>query len=76
MSKLAKILVTVGVLFVYFLLSAMLVGVREASGHTTPGFMGIILLVAVIGAIRAIWKSGKKDGDNDNNNNDTSILQK
>ena len=27
MSKLAKILVTVGVLFVYFLLSAMLVGV-------------------------------------------------
>ena len=75
MSKLAKILVTVGALFVYLLFFAMLVGVREASGHTTPGFMGIILLVALIGAIRAIWKSGKKNGDN-NNDNDTSILQK
>lgn len=74
MSKFAKILVTIGVLFVYFLLSAVAVGVRESAGYKTPGFMGIILLVAVIGAIRAIWKSGKKNSDNDNN--DTSILQK
>lgn len=74
MSKFAKILVTIGVLFVYFLLSALVMGVRESSGHKTPGFMGIILLVAVIGAIRAIWKSEKKNNDNDNN--DASILQK
>ena len=49
-------------------------GTREASGHSTPGFLGVILLLAVIGAVRAIWKSGKKDGDKSDSN--SSVLQK
>ena len=61
MSKFAKLLVTIGVLFVFFMLFAVIVGARVDAGHSTPGIFGLILFAAVIGAIRAIWKSDKKD---------------
>lgn len=73
MNKLAKILVTIGVLFVFFILFAAVVGSMGATGQKTPGFLGLILFAAVFFSIRAIWKNGKKDDDN---KNDTSILQK
>ena len=72
MSKLAKILVTVVVLFLFFLLFAAVVGSRTDSGQNTPGIFGLILFAGVIGAIRAIWK---KDSEN-NNDSDNSTLQK
>ena len=72
MSKLAKILVTVVVLFLFFLLFSAVVGTRTDSGHNTPGIFGLILFAGVIGAIRAIWK---KDSEN-NNDSDNSTLQK
>ncbi len=56
MSKLSKILVTVGAIFIFFLLFGALVSARGDSGHSTPGILGLILLLALIGAIRAIWK--------------------
>ena len=71
MNKLAKVLVTIGIVLVFFLLFALLNAVRQESGHRTPGFIGIILLAAAYGAIRAIWKKGKND-----KGNDSSILQK
>lgn len=71
MNKTAKILVTICIVLVFFLLFAAIVGTREASGHKTPGFLGLILFAAVLGAIRAIWKSKKKDDDSD-----SSMLQK
>ena len=61
MSKFAKLLVTIGVLFVFFMLFAVIVGARGDAGHSTPGIFGLILFAAVIGASRAIWKSDKKD---------------
>lgn len=61
MSKFAKILVTIVVLFVFFMLFGAIVGARRDSGHSTPGIIGLILFAAVIGAVRAIWKSGNKD---------------
>lgn len=73
MNKLAKILVTIVALFVFFLLFAAIVGSRSDAGHQTPGFLGVILFAALIGGIRAIWKSGK---DSDKENNDNSVLQK
>ena len=73
MSKLAKILVTVGVLFVFFLLFSVVVGTRADSGQNTPGILGLILFAGVIGAIRAIWK---KDNEKNNNDSDNSTLQK
>ena len=72
MSKLAKILVTIVVLMVFFLLFGTLVGSRSADGHQTPGFIGLILFAAVVYAIRAIWKSGNSD---DRSNDNGSILQ-
>lgn len=72
MNKFAKTLVTVGILFVFFLLFALVVGGREASGHKTPGFFGLILTIAVYGAIRAIWKKKKNDENDDNG----AMLQK
>ncbi len=72
MNKTAKIVVTIIVVFAFFLLFALVNAGREASGHSTPGILGLILLAAAYGAIRAIWKSGK---DNNNNYPD-SMLQK
>lgn len=73
MNKLAKILVTIGVLFVFFLLFGAVVGSLDAAGQKTPGFLGLILFAAAFFSIRAIWKSGKKD---DNDKNSTSVLQR
>lgn len=75
MSKFTKTVVTIGVCFLFYILFTVTIITRESSGRNTPGILGIILFVGLIGAIRAIWK--KRDNDSDNNNNDnTSILQK
>ena len=71
MGKLAKILVTIGIVFVFFLLFGLLNAGRQEAGYRTPGFIGVILLAAAYGAIRAIWKNEKND-----KNNDSSILQR
>ncbi len=77
MEKSAKIIVTIVIVIVWLLLNGLLTGVNEAAGRSTPGFLGIILMMAFIGALTAIWKKDKKD-DNDkkDNNNNNSILQK
>lgn len=61
MSKFAKILVTTGVVLIFFMLFAAIVGARGDAGHSTPGIIGLILFAAFIGAIKAIWKSDRKD---------------
>lgn len=71
MGKSAKILVTVGVVFLFFIVYGAIVGVMKDAGRT-PGFLGLIALGALIGALRAIWKKNKKDEDCNSN----SILQK
>jgi len=48
-----------------------LIGIRESSGHRTPGMLGLILFAGLVGAIRAIWKKQSNDDDTD-----ASILQK
>ncbi len=73
MNKLAKIIVTIVVLLVFFLLFGAVVGSRSATGQHTPGLLSLILFAAVVFSIRAIWKSGK---DNNNDKGNGSILQK
>lgn len=75
MSKLAKILVTVGVVFLFLIINTVIVGVRSEAGYKTPGFFAVILFVGMIGALKAIWKKPKNENDNKDNDN-TSILQK
>lgn len=72
MSKLAKILVTIGVVFLFFIVFAVIAGVMSDAGRT-PGILGLIVFGALIGALRAIWKKPKSEDDKDDN---TSVLQK
>lgn len=74
MNTITKILVTVGCVLIFIILFAGVVGTREAAGHKTPGIVGLVLFAALIGALRAIWKGGKKEDDKAND--DSSILQK
>ena len=71
MSQLSKILVTVGVVFLFFIIFGAIAGSMSDEGRT-PGILGLIVFGALIGALRAIWKKPKNDDNNDN----TSILQK
>lgn len=71
MSQLSKFLVTVGVVFLFFIIFGAIAGSMSDAGRT-PGILGLIVFGALIGALRAIWKKPK----NDDNNDDTSILQK
>lgn len=70
MSTFVKVVMTFGVLFLFFIIFGAIVGIRGGSGHSTPGFLGLIVFAALVGALRAIWKGkGKKKEDN------SSILQ-
>lgn len=71
MSQLSKILVTVGVVFLFFIIFGAIAGSMSDAGRT-PGILGLIVFGALIGALRAIWKKPKNDDNNDN----TSMLQK
>lgn len=75
MSKSAKILVTIGAIFIYMIIATPILTIMKESGQSS-GFVGLILLVALIGAIRAIWKKPNKDNGDNNNEKDSSVLQK
>lgn len=67
MQKSTKVIVTIVAIVLFFILFAVVTGVRSDAGYSTPGFLGIILLAALIGALRAIWKK------NDNNDDNTTL---
>lgn len=72
MDKLAKIFVTIGVIFLFFIIAIPITAGIKSSG-SSPTFINLILIIGVIGAIKAIWKKNKK---NNNDDNSASILQK
>lgn len=55
MSQLSKILVTVGVVFLFIIVFGAIADAISDAGQT-PGVFGLIALCALIGALRAIWK--------------------
>lgn len=71
MSQLSKILTTVGVVFLFFIIFGVIAGAASNAGRT-PGIFGLIVFGGLIGALRAIWKKPKNEDNNENN----SILQK
>lgn len=75
MSKSAKVLVTIGAIFLYIIIATPIMAAMKESGQSS-GFIGLILLVALIGAIRAIWKKQKNEGKKDDDENNSSVLQK
>ena len=44
-------------------LFAVIVGVRGDAGYLTPGPLGLIVGLGMIGAIRAVWKKDKTEDD-------------
>lgn len=75
MSKLSKLLITIVVVVIFIALFAIVAGISSDAGRHTPGIIGLILFAAVIGAVRAIWKSDDNDKD-EKNDSDKGILQK
>ena len=71
MSQLSKILVTIGVVVLFVIIFGAIAGSMSDSGRT-PGILGLIVFGALIGALRAIWKKPKNEENKDN----TSVLQK
>lgn len=71
MNKVSKILVTIGIVFIFLILFGVIVGIRGEAGHRTPGILGLAVFAGMVGALKAVWKKPKKD-ENENNN---SILQ-
>lgn len=74
MSKSAKVLVTIGAIFLYIIIATPILAAMKESGKSS-GFVGIILMVVLIGALRAIWKRPKRDEGNNEDDN-SSVLQK
>jgi len=73
MSKASKTIVTVVLVFIYIIITAVLTGVREDSGAGKgSGMIGVILAIGLIFGIVAVWKykpenqdGAGKDSDND-----------
>lgn len=72
MNQLAKILVTLGIIIVFIVLFTGVSVMRDYSGNSTPGILGLILFAALIGSLRAVWKKNRPK----NNDNSDDMLQK
>ena len=59
MNTFAKVLVTIGVVFLFIIVFGAIVGARSDAGHSTPGILGLIMFGALVGALRTIWKKPK-----------------
>ncbi|MBP3246357.1 MAG: hypothetical protein J6M36_00570 [Prevotella sp.] len=56
MTKTAKVLVTIGVIFLYIIIATPITAAMKESVQSA-GFVGLILLVALVGSIRVILKN-------------------
>lgn len=64
MDKLGKVIVTIVVVVLFFVVFAVIVGVREDNGAHTPGIIGLAAFAGLIAALRAIWKKDDNDFGN------------
>ena len=56
MRKASKIILTIIIVVVFLVLDVIIVGTRSDAGYSTPGPLGLITFLGLIGAIRAVWK--------------------
>ncbi len=76
MNKTAKIIVTIVAIVIFIIVFALINVGRQSQGYHTPGILGVVAMCVLIAALRAVWKSDKKDDDKKNDNDSSSILQK
>ena len=74
MEKTTKIIVTIVAIVIFFIVFGLINAGRQSQGFHTPGILGVVAMCVLIAALRAVWKSDKKDDKN--KDNDSSILQK
>lgn len=75
MKNSAKVLVTLGVIFLFFIIAIPITaGIKSSGGSST--FITLILFVGLIGAIKSIWSKPKQGQERNGKDDDTSILQK
>ena len=74
MVKTTKIIVTIVAIVIFFIVFGLINAGRQSQGFHTPGILGVVAMCVLIAALRAVWKSDKKDDKN--KDNDSSILQK
>lgn len=75
MNKTSKIIISVIAVFVVFIIFAAMAGAASDAGGHVPGIIGLILFGGLYGGLKAMWNENKKN-DEQNNDNDNSILQK
>jgi len=63
MSNTSKVLVTIGIIIAFLFFFGLLTASRSSSGNSTPGVIGMILLVGMIAGIKAVWKKEKDNDD-------------
>lgn len=68
----SKIIVTIGILIVFFFLFGVIVYANEGSG--SPGIIGLILFAGLIAGLRAVWK--KPTAKNETSETDKHQLDK
>jgi hypothetical protein len=76
MEKSTKIIVTIVAIVIFIIVFALINVGRQSQGHHTPGILGVVAMCVLIAALRAVWKSDKKDDDKKDDNDSSSILQK
>ena len=76
MEKTTKIIVTIVAIVIFFIVFGLINAGRQSQGFHTPGILGVVAMCVLIAALRAVWKSDKKDGDKKDDNDSSSILQK
>lgn len=67
MSITSKILATTALIVVFLILNGLLQAGSNPGGRN-PGIFGIIFLVGLIAALRAVWRKSKTDNTDQVNN--------
>lgn len=73
MNTFVRLLVTAGIIFLFFLCFGLLIEIRKSMGLHTPGLIGIIFFLAAFYAIKTIWKN--KRNSNNRKDRDYPTLQ-
>lgn len=65
MSTFTKVIVTIGILVVFWFFFVLIVYNQKINGNSTPGLLGLIIFSGFIAAMKAVWKKNPSNQDSD-----------